>query len=74
MNGRRASIRKINFYRGRPGVEGLVLAILYDPVSAVDFKQALSVGLTGASAGDAIGDFRGAFAALVVDLVLRSIT
>ena len=48
-------------------VEDIVAAIFDDPMTAVDLQQALGVGLIAGAAGDAVGEFPRAFAALLVD-------
>jgi len=47
-------------------IDNVMTAVFDAPVAAVGGKNALSVGLRRGSAGDAIGDFTGVFAAFFI--------
>ena len=48
-------------------IEDVVAAIFDRPMPAVDLKEASGMGLFRCSAGDAVGDFVGAFSGLLLD-------
>jgi hypothetical protein len=42
-------------------IDEVMATVLGDPVAAVDLEQALRAGFSGGTAGDAVGEFAGAF-------------
>ena len=53
-------------------VENVMTAVFDTPVTAVDVKDTLGIGLLWGAAGESIGDFMGAFSGFLVE-VFRSI-